>query len=127
MDDRGGGAESNLVLSSDWAELTHECLLNILSRLSVEDRWRRVMLVCKSWLHAIRDPSLYSVFDLDTHFDSVLESPAWWTPEFERKVDAMLRSVVVWSDGSLKEIRVRHCSDRSVSVVAESSAILTAE
>uniref|UniRef100_A0A5B7BCM8 Putative F-box protein SKIP1 n=1 Tax=Davidia involucrata TaxID=16924 RepID=A0A5B7BCM8_DAVIN len=77
------------------------------------------MFVCKSWLQACKDPCLNSVFDLEIHFDSSTKSPLWWTPEFERKVDAMLRSVIDWSDGSLTEIRVRHCSNRSLSLAAE--------
>ncbi|RYQ92375.1 hypothetical protein Ahy_B09g098589 [Arachis hypogaea] len=32
----------------------------------------------------------------------------------------MLSSIVRWSHGSLTEIRVRHCSDRSLALVAES-------
>lgn len=117
MGDKGGGG-TETGLRSDWAELTHECLVNILSRLSLDDRWRGTMLVCKSWLHASTDPCLHSVFDLETHFDST-ESPRWWTPEFERKIDAMLRLVVNWSDGGLTEIHVRHCSDRSLSFAAQ--------
>ncbi|GFS34851.1 SKP1 interacting partner 1 [Actinidia rufa] len=117
-ENRGGGTESGL--GSDWAELTRECLTNILSRLSLEDRWTGPMLVCRSWLQTSKDPSLNSVFDLETRFDSApAESNRWWTPEFERRIDAMLRSVVDWSDGSLTEIRVRHCSDVSLSFAAE--------
>ncbi|KAL6975701.1 F-box protein skip1 [Sarracenia purpurea var. burkii] len=70
-----------------------------------------VILVYKSWLQVSKDPSLNSVFDLEARFDSVPDSSRWWTPEFERRIDAMLRSVVDWSDGSLIEIRVKHCSD----------------
>ncbi|KVH88849.1 F-box protein SKIP1-like [Cynara cardunculus var. scolymus] len=107
-------------LYSGWAELTHECLLNILTRLTFEDRWRGAMLVCKSWLQASMDSSLHSVFDLESTFHSrPSESVRWWTPQFERKVDNMLRSVVNWSDGGLTQIRVRHCSDRSLSLVAQ--------
>lgn len=111
-------------LYSGWADLTHECLLNILTRLTVEDRWRGIMLVCKSWLQASKDPSLHSVFDLESSFESSFESHPresfrWWTPQFERKIDNMLRSVVNWSDGGLTKIRVRHCSDRSLSLVAQ--------
>ncbi|CAL5341183.1 unnamed protein product [Camellia sinensis] len=116
-DNKGGGSESGL--SSDWAELTHECLINILSRLTLEDRWTRSMFVCKSWFQASQDPRLHSLFDLQTHFDSVAESPLWWTTQFERRIDSMLRSVVEYSDGSLTEIRIRHCSDRSLSFVAQ--------
>lgn len=104
---------------ADWAELTHECLTNILSRLTFEDRWRGTMLVCKSWFRAFKDPSLHTTFNLDPQFDPPPELARWWTPDFERKIDSMLRSVVEWSDGALTEIRVRHCSDRSLAFVAE--------
>ncbi|VFR01361.1 unnamed protein product [Cuscuta campestris] len=103
---------------SCWAELTQACLVNILSRLTMEDRWRCAMMVCKPWLNACKDSSLNSVFDLETRFGRAAELPRFWTPEFERRVDSMLRSVVLWSDGSLTEIRARHCSDRSLSLVA---------
>jgi F-box/leucine-rich repeat protein 2/20 len=106
-------------LVADWAELTYECLINILSRLTFEHRWRGPMLVCKGWLIACKDPSLNTLFDLDTQFDSVIESPRWWTPDFERKIDSMILSVVTFSDGSLTEIRTQHCSDLSVTFAAE--------
>ncbi|XP_027069446.1 F-box protein SKIP1 [Coffea arabica] len=118
MDDKEGGT-SESGPSHDWGDMTHECLVNILSRVSLEDRWRGAMLVCKPWLHACKEPCLNSVFDLETRFDSSTELPRYWTPEFERKIDAMLLSVVAWSDGSLTEIRVRHCSNRSLSLVSE--------
>ncbi|OVA01344.1 F-box domain [Macleaya cordata] len=106
--------------NSDWAELTHECLMNILSRLSLEERWKGAMFVCKSWFHACKDPPLFSVFDLETVFESGTESSLWWSPDFERKIDSMLQSVVNWSGGVIiKEIRIRHCSDQSLSFVAE--------
>ncbi|XP_051131292.1 F-box protein SKIP1-like [Andrographis paniculata] len=111
---------------ADWAELTHECLINILSRLPLEDRWRCVMFVCKSWHHACKDPCLNSVLDLESHFQSASDMPRFWTPEFERRIDSMVASVVAWSAGSLTEIRVRHCSDRSLSLVAQSAPNLQA-
>ncbi|KAJ4973284.1 hypothetical protein NE237_006458 [Protea cynaroides] len=117
--DKEGGGQSETKSNSDWAELTFECLTNILSRLSFEDRWRGTMLVCKSWFHACKDPCLFSAFNLEYRFESAIESPLWWSPEFERKIDAMLRFVVDWSAGALKEIHVRHCSDRSLALVAE--------
>ncbi|KAG8372558.1 hypothetical protein BUALT_Bualt12G0078500 [Buddleja alternifolia] len=113
------GTESVQLAAADWAELTHECLINILSRLSLEDRWRRVMRVCKAWHQACADPCLNSVLDLEHHFDPTSELPRFWTPEFERRIDNMLRSVVVWSAGFLTEIRIRHCSDRSLALVAQ--------
>jgi len=104
---------------SDWGELTRELLINILSRLSVEDRWRGTMMVCKSWFSAFKEPSFHSVFDLDAQFDSPLESTRWWTPAFETKIDSMLQSVVQWAQSSLTQIRIRHCSDRSLALVAQ--------
>ncbi|OAY31845.1 F-box protein SKIP1 [Manihot esculenta] len=124
-DDNSGGGDSEIQtragsgVSTDWSDLTHECLINILSRLTLEHRWRGPMLVCKSWLSACKDPSLHCTFDLESQFDSSCESSRWWTPEFERKIDSMLLCVVGWSDGNLTEIRVRHCSDRSLNFVAE--------
>ncbi|CAA2963322.1 F-box SKIP1-like [Olea europaea subsp. europaea] len=118
-DDKEGKITDSGELAHDWAELTHECLINILSRLSLEDRWRGIMRVCKTWLQACKDPNLNSVFDLETYIDSANEFPRFWTPAFERRVDNMVRSVVIWSDGSLTEIRVRHCSDRSLSLIAQ--------
>ncbi|KAM1171943.1 hypothetical protein TB2_021790 [Malus domestica] len=80
---------------SDWAELTQECLINILGRLTLEHGWSAPMLVCKLWLQMCKDPCLNSAFDL------------------ERRIDSMLQSVVHWSVGSLKQIRTRHCSNQS--------------
>ncbi|XP_022969584.1 F-box protein SKIP1-like [Cucurbita maxima] len=112
-------SESSLA-SPAWAELTHECLTNVFSRLTMEQRWRGPMLVCKHWFHAATDPCLFSHFDLEPMFDSApTESPAWWTPRFETKIDSMLRSVVHWSLGSLSVLRIRHCSDSSLDCVAQ--------
>lgn len=114
------GISDESELTSDWSELTHECLLNILTRLTFEDRWRRTMLVCKSWFQASTDSSLHSVLDLESSFKSrPSESSSWWIPEFERKIDNIIRSVVDWSDGGLVEIKVRHCSDRAISLIAQ--------
>ncbi|KAL0726620.1 hypothetical protein Bca4012_022713 [Brassica carinata] len=106
-------------LGPNWAEMTRECLLDIFSRLSQEERWMGPMLVCKTWMSTCHEPSLNTIFDLETRFQSFPESINWWTPEFENKVDAFLRSVVDWSEGGLTEIRVRHCSDLSLSYAAE--------
>ncbi|KAF8369825.1 hypothetical protein HHK36_032152 [Tetracentron sinense] len=116
MADEGEGGETRS--SWDWAELTHECLTHILSRLSLEERWNGPMLVCKSWLHACKDPSLFSLFDLESRFQSATESSLWWSPVFATKIDSMLRSVLNWSAGALKVIRLRHCSDHSLAFVA---------
>ncbi|XP_074273644.1 F-box protein SKIP1-like [Silene latifolia] len=105
--------------NSDWAELTHECLINILSRLTLEEQWKGAMSVCKPWMEACKDPSLHKVLDLEHYFESSTESTRWWSPEFERKIDGILKSVVDWSDGSLLEIRLRHCSDHSLFYAAQ--------
>ncbi|KAF8407284.1 hypothetical protein HHK36_006411 [Tetracentron sinense] len=116
----GGGEGSRSRSRSDWGELTHECLTNILSRLSFEERWSGHMLVCKSWLRACKDPSLFSIFDLESRFHAATDSHLWWSPVFSRKIDSMLRSVLLWSHGSLTVIRIRHCSDHSLASVSQS-------
>nr|GEU80198.1 F-box protein SKIP1 [Tanacetum cinerariifolium] len=105
---------------SNWSDLTHEILLNILTRLTIEDKWRGTMFVCKSWFHATKDPSLHAVLDLEPSFEArPSESAKWWNDGFERRIDRMVRCVVDWSHGGVREIRVRHCSDRAISVVAQ--------
>ena len=108
-----------LTQNSDWAELTRECLIDILSRLELEKRWKGPMLVCKPWMEACRDPSLNSVLNLEPYFELSAESIRWWTPEFERRIDGILLSVSNWSHGLLTEIRVRHCSDHALIFVAQ--------
>uniref|UniRef100_A0A1J3JEG5 Putative F-box/LRR-repeat protein 19 n=1 Tax=Noccaea caerulescens TaxID=107243 RepID=A0A1J3JEG5_NOCCA len=105
----------------DWSELKQECLIDILSRLSMEDRWTGPMLVCKPWMNACDDPWLNSVFDLETWFESSRISNLWFSFEFEQKVDSFLRCVVDRSQGGLKEIRARHCSDVCVLRCSEMS------
>ncbi|KAI3957376.1 hypothetical protein MKW98_003097 [Papaver atlanticum] len=108
--------EEDETRNQNWAKLTYECLTNILSRLSLEERWTGPMFVCKSWIHACKDPCFFSVVDLESIFYSKTESSLWWSPEFERKIDSLLISVVNWSGGiNIKEIRIRHCSDESLS------------
>ncbi|CAI8584436.1 unnamed protein product [Vicia faba] len=104
---------------SEWGELTRECLINILSRLTAEDQWRGAMLVCKSWFTAFQEPSLHSVFNFEPYFDSPSESPRWWTLQFESKIDSMLLSTVQSTHQFLTQIRIRHCSDRSLNLVTQ--------
>ncbi|CAO2823101.1 unnamed protein product [Amaranthus hypochondriacus] len=108
-----------LTHNSDWAELTRECLIDILSRLELDERWKGPMLVCKPWMEACRDPSLNTVLNLEPYFELSAESTRWWTPEFERRIDAILLSVSNWSHGLLTEIRVRHCSDHALIFAAQ--------
>jgi hypothetical protein len=113
---------------SKWGELSQDCLIDIFIRLSVEDQWRGAMLVCKSWFSAFKEePSLHSVFNLDPYFPKPLElpmtiqfeSPRWWTLQFESKIDSMLRSIIQWTHIFLTQIRIQHCSDRSLTLVAQ--------
>ncbi|CAI9761007.1 unnamed protein product [Fraxinus pennsylvanica] len=90
-------------LAHDWAELIQECLINILTCLSLKDRWLGAMRVCKARLQACKDPHLHSVFDLETKFDSATEFSLFWTPKFESKIDNMIISVVDWSGESLSK------------------------
>ncbi|KAF3597545.1 hypothetical protein DY000_02027653 [Brassica cretica] len=106
-------------LHHDWSELAPECLLDIFSRLSMGQRWNGPMLVCKTWMNLCQDPSFNTVLDLEAEFLSSPESFYWWSPEFEEKVDSTIRSAVDQSQGSLTEVRVRHCTDKSLSYVAE--------
>jgi len=107
-------------LGPDWTDLTRECLLDIFSRLNMEERFTGPMMVCKTWMNACKEPSLNSVFDLEPQFQSLPTSNSWlWCPQFEENIDSLLRAVVDRSEGGLKEIRVRHCTNRSISYVAE--------
>ncbi|CAA7409403.1 unnamed protein product [Spirodela intermedia] len=112
-------------MGRDWSEMMAVCLANVFLRLSLEDRWKGAMRVCRSWRDAARDPSLFSSFDMEPSFEAegggVSDASVWWTPEFRRRVDCMLRSAAEWAGGSLREIRVRHCSDVSLFFAAERS------
>ncbi|XP_078433660.1 SKP1 interacting partner 1 [Wolffia australiana] len=107
----------------DWSEMTAACLTNVFLRLSLEDLWKGAMRVCRSWRDAARDPSLFSSFDMEpfflAHGGATSDASAWWTPEFRRRTDSMLRSAAQWSGGSTREVRVRHCSDESLLLAAE--------
>lgn len=117
------GAGKGTVEIRSWSDMTHVCLVNIFSRLGLEDRWKGAMFVCKSWYEASRDPSLFTTFDLEQRFRTSAADDAsiWWSPSFERKIDSMLRFAALSSDGRLQEIRLRHCSDQSLSLAAERS------
>ncbi|CAF2068742.1 unnamed protein product [Brassica napus] len=103
----------------EWTELPPECLLGIFSRLTMGQRRNGPMLVCKTWTNLCQDPSLNTILDLEAEFLSSPDCIYWWSPEFEEKVNSTIRSVVDQSEGGLKEIRVRHCTNQSLSYVAE--------
>lgn len=77
------------------------------------------MLVCKKWMNVCQDTSLNTVLDLEAEFLTSTDTTYWWSPEFEEKVDSTIRSVVDQSQGELRELRVRHCTNQSLSYVAE--------
>ncbi|RZC89874.1 hypothetical protein C5167_035869 [Papaver somniferum] len=97
--------EEDETRNPNWAELTCECLTNILSRLSLEERWTGPMFVCKSWIHACKDPCFFSVVDLEYVFYSKTESSLWWSPEFERKIDSLF-FVVNWSGSNCPNLKI---------------------
>ena len=124
----GDGGDHNRDLdptkeTRDWSDLTPVLVVNVFRRLSLRDRWKGAMLACRSWLEASRDPSLFSSLDLGPYFDAAgsgaCDSERWWTGGFERRIDSMLRSAADCGAGSVRVIRVRHCSDRALSLVAE--------
>ncbi|KAG1327529.1 putative F-box/LRR-repeat protein 19 [Cocos nucifera] len=126
-EERGGEGEEKKEAEAeeirDWSELTPVCLANVFRRLTLEDRWKGAMLVCRAWLDAACDSSLFESFDLEPAFDATgsgrPDDAAWWTPAFCRRVDSMLRFAIHCATGALWEIRVRHCSDDALSFSAE--------
>ncbi|KAJ0989839.1 hypothetical protein J5N97_008195 [Dioscorea zingiberensis] len=111
-----GGAASE---TRDWSEMTPVLLVNVFRRLSLEDRWRGAMLVCKPWLEAARDPALFEAFDLEVFFVGFPDVAAWWTPAFQRRVDSMVRLVASCGGPVVRLLRVRHCSDYALELVAD--------
>lgn len=115
---RGDEHSDKSPLISGWSDLPYDCLVNIFTRLNQEDRWQNTMFVCKSWHKVSKDPHLNSVFDLESCWPQS-ESSSFCTPQFEKRIDLMIQSVVNWSNGSVTEIRVRYCTDRAISIVGE--------
>ncbi|CAN4113239.1 unnamed protein product [Withania somnifera] len=65
------------------------------------------MSVCKHWFQAFKDSNLNSISNLSFLNRIIL--------------NCMVRCGVVWSDGSLNHVRVRHCSDHFLALIAERS------
>jgi len=107
----------------DWSDMTPVCLAEAFSRLALEDLWRGAMACCRSWRDAARSrPGLFAALDLEPGFAESTpgaEAAPWWTPAFQRRADAMLRSAAPLAPGDLREVRVRHCSDDGLSFAAE--------
>ncbi|KAG8046882.1 hypothetical protein GUJ93_ZPchr0008g11809 [Zizania palustris] len=115
----GGAAEEEE--ERDWSDMTPLCLAEAFSRLRLEDLWRGAMVCCRSWRDAARSrPALFVALNLEPTFAAVRADAAdWWTPAFQRRVDAMLRSSASLAEGELQEVRVRHCSDDALTFAAE--------
>ena len=105
----------------DWSDLTLVCLVEAFSRLDLEDLWRGAMSCCRSWRDAARSrPELFAALDLEPAFESIgADAAEWWTPSFQRRVDAMLRSTASLAAGGLREVRIRHCSDDALAFAAK--------
>jgi F-box/leucine-rich repeat protein 2/20 len=116
----GGEASEAAPEERDWSDLTTVCLVDAFSRLDLEDLWRGAMSCCRSWRDAARSrPALFAALDLGPAFESIgADAAEWWTPAFQRRVDAMLRSAATLAAGELREVRIRHCSDDALAFAA---------
>lgn len=119
--DVAGGESAAVAEERDWSEMTPVCLAEAFSRLGLEDVWRGAMACCRAWRDAAASrPALFAALDLEPAFASVgADAAEWWTPAFQRRVDAMLRSFSSLAAGELREVRVRHCSDDALAFAAE--------
>ncbi|XP_024529604.1 F-box protein SKIP1 [Selaginella moellendorffii] len=102
----------------DREELPREILVHILRRLGFEDRYAAATLVCKAWRDAVTDPACWDVASVEECFERRLEVVLWSTDEFEERIDAMVKNVVDWSRGGLRELHARHCSNAALVYVA---------
>ncbi|EAZ42126.1 F-box protein SKIP1 [Oryza sativa Japonica Group] len=125
--DVAGGESAAVAEERDWSEMTPVCLAEAFSRLGLEDVWRGAMACCRAWRDAAASrPALFAALDLEPAFASVgADAAEWWTPAFQRRVDAMLRSASSLAAGELREVRVRHCSDDALAFAAERSPKLS--
>ncbi|VVB10952.1 unnamed protein product [Arabis nemorensis] len=98
---------------SDWANLTPDCLFNVFKNLTVEEMLEGPLKVCKPWTDA-GNKSVFSVFDVGGR--TVV--PFDWT-DMEDKMDALLKHFADKSDGGLTSIKVKHCTDKAISYVAD--------
>ncbi|KAJ1256157.1 hypothetical protein BS78_K076700 [Paspalum vaginatum] len=110
----------------DWSDMTSVCLAETLSRLPLEDLWRCAMACCRSWRDAaLSRPGLFAALDLEPVFGESIpgaEAAAWWTPAFQRRIDAMLRSAATFAAGELSP-RLSILSIRTSSSVTDLSML----
>lgn len=101
-----------------------EALIDIFSRLDLEERWNSASLVCKDWFRAFQDPSFWQIVDFEKYFARKRDTASWWSTEFEKKMDKMVKLAVDYSHGDLRELHIRHCSDEAVTYMAQRCANL---
>ncbi|KAG5407366.1 hypothetical protein IGI04_013485 [Brassica rapa subsp. trilocularis] len=102
----------------EWANLTPDCLFTIFSKLTVEEMLEGPLRVCKPWSDT-GNKSVFSVFDVGSR----TVEPFDWT-DMEEKMDALLKVFADKSDGGLKSIKIKLCTDQSISYVAEKCPVL---
>lgn len=108
----GEGSEGSEV-PKDWANLTPDCLFNIFKNLTAEEMLEGPLQVCKPWKDA-GNKSAFSVFDVGSRTVDQFD----WT-DMEEKMDALLQAFADKSDGGLKSIKIKLCTDKSISYVAD--------
>lgn len=115
MSDEGSkGSE----ISNDWANLTPDCLLTVFSKLTVEEMLKGPMQVCKPWTKT-GNKVIYSVFDFGTRTAQLPPSREFDWEAMEEKMDALLKVFVDRSEGGMKSIKIKLCTDQSISYVAD--------
>ncbi|XP_010432970.1 PREDICTED: putative F-box/LRR-repeat protein 19 [Camelina sativa] len=108
------GSES----SSEWANLTPDCLLEVFSKLTVDEMLDGPMQVCKPWSKS-GNMAVYSAFDFGTRTAPLPASGEFDWDAMEEKMDALLQAFVDRSEGGLKSIKIKLCTDKSISYVAD--------
>lgn len=104
--------------SNEWANLTPDCLLEVFSKLTVEEMLEGPMQVCKPWTKT-GNKTIYSAFDFGTRTAPLPASGEFDWEAMEEKMDALLKTFVDRSEGGLKSIKIKLCTDESISYVAE--------
>ncbi|KAH9320895.1 hypothetical protein KI387_015534 [Taxus chinensis] len=109
---------NEFVTEANWSDLTEEALIDIFSRLDLEERWNS-SFVCKSWFRASHNPFFWQVVDFEKYFARGRDTALLWTTEFQKRIDKMVKVAVDCSGENLRELHVRHCSDESLAYLAQ--------
>lgn len=98
--------------------MTKEALVEVFTRVDFEDKYCNVALVCKTWRRAVQEAACWVEVDIDPSFEKRKETGLWWTPDFEKRMDAMIMTVVDWGASQLRRLQTRHCSDRAIQCIS---------